>query len=112
MHDIGRQLEPRCEALGEREELAGLRQPAHCPVDLVDQALAAALRQTVAWQCQQLANGPDAYLLEECILSPDDADWQPLERQAAAASTPQRRARRRGGGKRCLHTDVGEAALQ
>src|SRR3954466_11593445 len=68
MNHFGRQVEARGEALRQREEFSRIRQLAQCAVELVDQTLAATLRQPFARQLQQLANRPDANLFKEGIL--------------------------------------------
>src|SRR6185503_8718821 len=59
------QLEPGAEARRRLEEGARLGLRAERAVELVEQRLAAALRQPLAWQAQELADGVDPYAFEK-----------------------------------------------
>jgi len=84
-----RQLEPCAETLGRSEEFARLGELAERAIELVDQSLAAALRQSFARQRQQLAHCRYANAFKKCAMPiADDAHGQLRQRQSAAAGTP------------------------
>src|SRR5205823_13887173 len=96
MAHFRRQLELCAEALGRGKEFARLGKPAERAVELIDQFLAAALRQSFARQRQQLAQCRYAYAAEErSMLAAHHENRQLGKGQSAAAGAPQRGARGR-----------------